>query len=568
MSKIGDIISTLRGYDQYEANVGQKLDYLRTTKQKIGEAIEECEVNVPEGASFFSFGALIRQIKGAYDAMRRTTPATYTRTSPTAANYSTPSNVGAGKYDMDSAEQEEKPLLAGRATTNKTWMDISTDPQNKDGRYYGYSQMVVNVTDAGSLSEGPFTVTFKDGATELYSDTDVPMMGSAVFKGSYPTREGKVFTGWDPKPIEVICDMEVQPTFRDDTPIAGSGYIEDSWETICANGGAKYPIGSWKELHVNGYTIPDTNVYFASVNDSTHQGSITKYKASKSNTLPDATYYMTKVYEGEDGSTSTWITCNPSKEVISGAAYQLQTSYKTQNSSGAMTQEAISNYGGFTASDFIIANSFKGMMGLNGMSEYTQSTWPDFPAVQGQGETRITRGYYNSKFRDDLNGCFFDAFPDCLKKSIKSVSKFSAGMGNPYNRNPGEASDVVYEDIEVIDKIWPVSLKEICITDEGKGIQYPFFKDKQQATNEHPYITYSINSTSTTRDTLFFTDMLANDSNPYGSYNASNIANNTNYHHLGSITFGFCLTPTSVESEGNNDSEETPETQGDQNGNS
>lgn len=105
---------------------------------------------------------------------------------------------------------------------------------------------------------------------------EVPHKGDASFTGTLPTVTGKYFVGWNPRPVSVTSDM--QCIARYSYGQIDTGEITDTWETICENHGADYPIGSYKGLILidsNGNNLGNVN--------------------------------MQKVYEGEDISTSTWV---------------------------------------------------------------------------------------------------------------------------------------------------------------------------------------------------------------------------------------------------------------------
>lgn len=84
-----------------------------------------------------------------------------------------------------------------------------------------------------------------------------------------------VFAGWSPNPNKVICDMECVAGWKPSNGEEGKE-ITDDWATIVSNSGAPYNIGDWKRL-----TLSTNEVLI-----------------------------MEKVYEGEDGTVSTWLSKN------------------------------------------------------------------------------------------------------------------------------------------------------------------------------------------------------------------------------------------------------------------
>ena len=181
------------------------------------------------------------------------------------------------------------------------------DAVQDDGRA-GYAHVTVNVPGGGG---GPFTVLFLDDEGNLIKkQADVPYGGYASCTALDGTvRNGLYFKGWNPVPKNVQFNMTCQPVRGDYQIIANE--ILDDWETIVADGGAHYPLGSYKTLIMQVPAHPD--FAFALVGQ-TLEG---EYKNlilgdDAGATIPDfpivsITCHMVKVAEGEDGSTSSWI---------------------------------------------------------------------------------------------------------------------------------------------------------------------------------------------------------------------------------------------------------------------
>ena len=129
----------------------------------------------------------------------------------------------------------------------------------KNGIFYaaddgclGYSKVTVAVPEGGG--GGPFTVRFfdDDRQTILKTEANVPYGGSAsctLLDGSVVG--GQYFKGWNPLPSNVKGDMNCYPVRGD--YVLDPNEIQDDWETICADGGAHYPLGSYKALI---FTVP------------------------------------------------------------------------------------------------------------------------------------------------------------------------------------------------------------------------------------------------------------------------------------------------------------------------
>ena len=96
---------------------------------------------------------------------------------------------------------------------------------------------------------GPYTVRFYDeNGTLIQTDANVPQNGRAsctLLDGTFNSNL-EYFKGWNPAPDIVVSDMECFPVYGD--YIISHEEIHDSWETICADKGAHYPLGAYKSL--------------------------------------------------------------------------------------------------------------------------------------------------------------------------------------------------------------------------------------------------------------------------------------------------------------------------------
>lgn len=152
----------------------------------------------------------------------------------------------------------------------------------------------------GTMHKVEFIYNETGDGTILQTIDDVPHKGDAHFTGTFPTVTGKYFVGWNPMPVAITEDT--QCIARYSYGQVDQGEITDSWETICANKGADYPIGAYKGLIL----VNQSGAVLGNVN-------------------------MQKVYEGEDISTSTWV----AKSALS-ATRQMNSSNNTNGGYVAM----------------------------------------------------------------------------------------------------------------------------------------------------------------------------------------------------------------------------------------
>ena len=294
--------------------------------------------------------------------------------------------------------------------------DIMKDPLviNQNGEwdalqdgYYGYSKVVVNVTEA--TGNGPFTVNFFDSNGTVIATQSVPKYGNAnctLLDGT--TKDGLYFNGWNPSPTNVTRDLDCKPSYGD--YIIDPGQIQDTWDVVCANGGSKYPIGAYKVLTISP---PPASPDFVYVGYDYSEGSIFK--------VPDGcsfTARMVKVAQGESGSSSTWISnatiCVPSTCL----AYEGNGHYRTQNMYSCMTLDG------------------------DGCSYWSRS----IPYTD----------WGNCFMRWWLNNVVITNFPESLQRNIKTVQKWYTGHTNAGTKNGGN----VLLEKSSLDRIWVPSIKE------------------------------------------------------------------------------------------------------------
>lgn len=160
-----------------------------------------------------------------------------------------------------------------------------------------YDKVEVHIGDTA-----PYTVKFFDDdmQTVLKTDANVPYDGSTsctLLDGT--TIGGKYFKGWNPAPVKVHNDMNCYP-MRGECIISPTE-IQDDWDTICANKGEPYPLGSYHSLVLTNnfsFTHRYYNLDKSAYQDVTHTGNY------------GITLLMYKVAEGEDNSTSTWLSAS------------------------------------------------------------------------------------------------------------------------------------------------------------------------------------------------------------------------------------------------------------------
>lgn len=262
---------------------------------------------------------------------------------------------------------------------------------------------------------GPYTVRFYDDNGDLIqTDANVPQYGTAhctLLDGSI--LNGLYFKGWNPSPTSVVQNLDCYPV-RGDYVIRHEE-THDSWETICADGGAHYPLGTYKALNI---TVPAPEdilheLHGVYINGNTYDADYT-YSDIRSIIV---TMDMVKVAEGEDGSKSSWI------------------------STGTV------GFGYAKVCPRYNAN-------VNTFADYYYYDRGDGVRVQ----TLVNMDWYTSFLRKYMHENFMQAMPSILTTTIKEVTKTYASWGTAPSSGVYGSTKV---DKTSLDKIWVPSMKEL-----------------------------------------------------------------------------------------------------------
>lgn len=218
--------------------------------------------------------------------------------------------IGFSKVSIDlSGKFQEKPIDVDTTNYGAQFTYDAAD----DG-LYGYSKVVITVKE----SDGPFTVEFWDDKNRLIVYDEVPKNGAVSYIP--PAKSGHRFKGWNPIPTNVTKNMACYAVWEKLGSSSSSDATEDgkagnvtnrSWNEIAQNGGDDIPIGSTKNLYYSSLSYDGVNI----------DGGFLK---------------MRKIYSGERGTTSTWLSVNslPLNGGMKGYHFftssQSSTSYKKQ----------------------------------------------------------------------------------------------------------------------------------------------------------------------------------------------------------------------------------------------
>lgn len=308
--------------------------------------------------------------------------------------------------------------------------------------YDGYGKIIVNVNEA--TGDGPFTVNFYDAEGRMIETDTVNKYGRAsctLLDGT--VINGQYFKGWNPSPDSVTRDLKCYPIYAD--PTIDPNEIQDSWEVICQDGGAHYPLGSYKSLIVNVPARSSGESYWWETTNDGKWGTVSAPLTG----AKQIAMHMVKVGEGEDGSRSSW---------LSTGLIQLNFNW---NNNGSSNWSAFSNMGGFAASVVKPSGSSSAEVG----------------PVSFDWGTSLQREY--------LNNYLIENIPEILGRSIKPVSKqYTSYARAPIFARP-DGIGTNYGDVKIyktsVDRIWIPSMHELHTLFAATNL-YDDFKDNEELT--------------------------------------------------------------------------------------
>lgn len=340
---------------------------------------------------------------------------------------------GGGSYDPDKEIRYYKsvdvdvPQLANKVLDLEEEITQNGTYSAFDWGADGLRSFTVNVNSVPV--GGQFEVEFYDkpitDATAKVIETQlVPAYGTAMctlLDGS--TYQSQYFKGWNPTPSNVTRNMKCYPVYGESS--IDPGEIPDSWDVIVQDGGAHYPLGSYKSLIID--TIPtwsyeSPGVDYDNVIHDKNGNIIEKIRlrGPGSASCAPVAMHMVKVAEGESGSHSTWISTGCLKF----------TTAPWNNQDEPM----------FAASRF----GFNGILG-----------------TAGRGAS-VYQGWGGSNLETYLNNFFFSALPDALKNNIKQVTKHYMSFSlAPVDTGDGAPAVIQQVERTALNKIWALSLKEL-----------------------------------------------------------------------------------------------------------
>lgn len=291
--------------------------------------------------------------------------------------------------------------------------------------YDGYGKIIVNVNE--KTGDGPFTVEFynkpvTDPSAALIHTETVNKYGSVAYTALDGTTngQGQWFKGWSPDPVNVTRDLKCYPVYSD--IVIDPTEISDTWDQICANGGAPYPIGAHKSLYIEvpeqtWSASPSSIVEGTPVREIDGKRCYPRGRNNKEVYIARTGFLldMVKVAQGESGSTSTWLSKNPTYANVSDSDRALYIGSAGDTANGCAGWGDIDNYG-------YVVNRFD---------------------------------WGNSAIRTYLHEKFMPCMPTSLQSTIKAVSKTYYGSLNYIDITPAKAFK------QSSDKIWIPSIAEL-----------------------------------------------------------------------------------------------------------
>ena len=411
------------------STVLSKLSYISDTKIAIRDAIRDKEVDVPSDATFFSYGDWIRRIR-AYGKKEKQHSNNSSLSKGDNGGYASKSKSTKGK--VDEVTGEEKNLGDLQAPANKVYLPSQFEFNGKKGEGFATVKVAVNEYPTEWT---PYKVKFyanssKNDESFIGEDNNVPPHGTAYCNGAIPEVEGKIFAGWEPSCSDVTEDMECVAQYVDfNGPVAEE--IEDSWETIAANGGAPYPIGAFKVLDImpfdSGFIAIDDYGVETAVNDLHNLGN-SAYQGHEND--PAFKVVMTKIASGEDGTASTWL-----------AYTDPELTYPITINSG--------QYGEIITDHLTIYGHYCRKIKWKG--GWRRESAPDSGLIENFSISPCN--WNESMCREVLNSAVFNALPEAVKQAIVPVRKVTT-MHHKYQTTANMKNEKSFIDANHEGRIW------------------------------------------------------------------------------------------------------------------
>lgn len=104
----------------------------------------------------------------------------------------------------------------------------------KDDDVYGYGKFVLSIRE----TKEAFTVQFISDGEPVYVETDVPKGGSCSYGGDPLEKDGYIFTGWNPQPVNIVRDTKCVAQWEQEEkvmPSGGHSIDEMDWDDIMSH---------------------------------------------------------------------------------------------------------------------------------------------------------------------------------------------------------------------------------------------------------------------------------------------------------------------------------------------
>lgn len=288
--------NTSGGFDE---TIKEKLEYLNETKQKIWKEIVDHGVDIPPNTPLSDYPYYIHAIEmeanlevEPLDVTENKTYEALDRHAYNPVNVNVPFNLTAksitknGKYkaetdgvdgfstvDVDAQDMlvkkeltssdfpEEMKTLKYKAEdegedvigyseikidltdkvmpTKEIILDVEETGEEyvyeaKDDDVYGYGKFVLSIRE----TKEAFTVQFISDGEPVYVETDVPKGGSCSYGGDPLEKDGYIFAGWNPQPVNIVRDTKCIAQWEQEQkvmPSGGHSIDEMDWDDIMSH---------------------------------------------------------------------------------------------------------------------------------------------------------------------------------------------------------------------------------------------------------------------------------------------------------------------------------------------
>lgn len=131
--------------------------------------------------------------------------------------------------DLSGKVLPEKPVTIAAEEAGEEYVYNAADDD-----VYGYGKFILSIRE----TKEAFTVQFISDGEAVYVETDVPKGGSCSYNGDALEKDGYIFAGWNPQPVNIVRDTKCIAQWEQEQkvmPGGGHSIDEMDWDDIMSH---------------------------------------------------------------------------------------------------------------------------------------------------------------------------------------------------------------------------------------------------------------------------------------------------------------------------------------------